>query len=368
MTPLQRYQHDLEHKGFTPDAAQREAVGHTDALFHALCASPAGNVSLLGKLRRRLRGGRRDPIAGLYFWGGVGRGKTWLVDSFFDCLPFDEKLRMHFHRFMRHVHQELKALPDTEDPLRVVAARLAGRARVICFDEFHVSDITDAMLLGRLLETLFENGVTLVATSNQHPDSLYANGLQRERFLPAIALLHRHTRVINVDGGVDYRLRYLDQATIYHAPLDWQSNGLLQDHFDHLAPESGSRMANVSIEIDGRRIPVMRRADGVVWFDFPAICDGPRGATDYIEIARQFQTVLIGNVPRFDDSANDAARRFITLVDEFYDRNVRLVLTAAAPPGALYGGGRLAESFQRTASRLIEMQSHDYLAREHRST
>lgn len=365
MTPVEYYESELRRRGFSADPAQRAAVQHTQQLFDALLAEHARRASLAGRLRRALRGRQPVPWRGLYLWGGVGRGKTWIVDSFFECLPFAEKQRLHFHRFMQHVHQELRHLGERENPLQVVADRLAARALVLCCDEFHVSDITDAMLLGGLLEALFQRGVTLVATSNEEPSKLYAGGLQRERFLPAIELLQRHTESVNVDGGVDYRMRYLDQAEIYHVGLDDAAADALNRHFEHLAPEQGSRSSTV--EIEGRRIPIVRRADSVVWFEFGVLCGDARGAADYIEIARQFQTVLLGNVPRLDDNDPDPLRRFITLIDECYDRNVRLMLNAAAPPAALYAGTRQAAAFQRTASRLVEMQSRSYLERPHRS-
>jgi cell division protein ZapE len=244
-----------------------------------------------------------------------------------------------------------------------VADGFARQARVICFDEFHVSDITDAMLLSGLLEALYERGVTLVATSNQPPDKLYAGGLQRDRFLPAIALIKQHCVVINVDSGIDYRLRFLDSAEIYHHPLDERAGQVLGSAFTHLAPDTGS--VGAQIEIEGRHIQTVRCADGVVWFDFRAICDGPRGPADYIELARLFQTVLIANIPQMGEDQNDQARRLMTLVDEFYDRNVKLIMTAAVPVPALYTGKRLASSFERTISRLVEMQSHEYLALQH---
>ena len=282
---------------------------------------------------------------------------------FYDCLPFDNKLRVHFHRYMQWVHAELKQLADIEEPLRLVADKLAEDIVVICFDEFHVSDITDAMLLSGLFHALFARGVTLVATSNEHPGRLYRDGLQRERFLPAIELIKQHTRVVNLDTGIDYRLRYLDQAEIYHFPLSVGAREKLAESFDNIAPESGR--TDTTIEIEGRRIKVERLASGVAWFDFHEICGGPRGAADYIEIARQFQTVFIENVPKMDDMDNERARRFITMVDEYYDRNVKLIMTAAVEARELYTGKRLARAYERTASRLIEMQSHDYLGRAH---
>ncbi len=264
---------------------------------------------------------------------------------------------------MRAVHAELKDLQSQQEPLRIVARRFAEKARVICLDEFFVSDITDAMLLYGLLKELFACGVTLITTSNIEPDGLYKDGLQRARFLPAIALLKQHVDVLNVDGGVDYRLRYLEKAEIYHYPLDDNAERILNDVFNHIAPEPGHRGGNV--EIEGRFIPTLREADGVVWFNFRAICDGPRGTADYIEIARCYHTVLISNLPVMDWQLENQARRFVNLVDEFYDRGVKLILSAAASPFDLYQGEKLKFEFQRTVSRLQEMQSHDYLERPH---
>jgi cell division protein ZapE len=363
LTPIEHYRNSLQNTDMVADAAQLRAVEATQRVYEQLLANTRPD-SVLARLRERFAGPRAS-VKGLYLWGGVGRGKTRIVDSFFECLPFEDKLRIHFHRFMQRIHHELKQLKNIESPLLKVADRFARETRVICFDEFHVSDITDAMLLGGLLEAMYARGITLVATSNQPPDQLYAGGLQRDRFLPAIALLKQHCEILQVDSGVDYRLRFLDSAEIYRYPLDEQADKMLLTNFEHIAPNPG-RMGR-TIEIEGRKIQTVRCAEGVVWFDFPAICDGPRGAADYIEIGRQFQTVLIANVPQLGEDRNDQAKRFITLVDEFYDRHVKLIVTAAVPVHALYTGRRLKDSFDRTVSRLIEMQSHDYLALEHLS-
>jgi len=270
---------------------------------------------------------------------------------------------VHFHRFMQRVHRDLKALSGTRNPLERVADGLAREARVLCFDEFFVSDIADAMILGELLRAVFVRGMSLVTTSNIPPSLLYENGLQRQRFLPAIALLEQHTQVMNVDGGVDYRLRALEQAELYHYPLDQAADYSLQHSFAQLAPEPGR--TDVAIEINGRPLRCRALADDVVWFDFHELCETPRSASDYIELAREFHAVLVSGVPSMGAGNDDAARRFITLVDEFYDRQVKLVLAAAVPPQALYAEGRLGFEFQRTVSRLQEMQSHEYLARPH---
>lgn len=363
LTPLDKYNLDLARDEFQTDPEQKKAVMQLQALFDALIKRNSGGQRLFNAVKQLFGGNSNNDIKGLYFWGGVGRGKTYLVDCFFNCLPLENKMRMHFHRFMQNIHKELKQLNDIENPLHVVADKLASKTCVICFDEFHVSDITDAMLLAGLLDALFSRGVILVATSNQHPDELYKDGLQRDRFLPAIALLKEHTRIVNIDSGVDYRLMFLDRAEIYHVPLDEKANAMLEDNFFHVSPDSGEN--NLVLEIEGRDINTVKCGDGVVWFNFTALCDGPRGPADYIEIARQFQTVLISGIPVMGEMENDLAKRFITLVDEFYDRNVKLIITAEAEPEGLYGGKRLAEQFQRTISRLKEMRTHDYLAKQH---
>jgi cell division protein ZapE len=365
MTPGQRYQRDLSKPDFVFDPAQQLAIEHLDRLYSELLDSHAREAP--GLLQRVWGRGKRvqswQAARGLYFWGGVGRGKTYLMDIFYEVLPFSEKKRTHFHRFMRQVHRQLKSLEGARNPLEVIAARFADDTRVLCFDEFFVSDITDAMILSGLLEAMFAQGVVLVATSNIAPDGLYLNGLQRSRFLPAIELIKQHTEVVNVDGGVDYRLRALERAELYHSPLDQQADASLMRSFLSLAPEPG--LADQQMEIEGRIIDARWVADDVVWFDFSALCDGPRSQNDYIELAREFHAVLLSNVPRFYGQ-DDRARRFISLVDEFYDRNVKLVLSAEVPLQDLYQQGRLDFEFERTRSRLLEMQSHEYLGREHR--
>lgn len=363
-TPWQRYQTDLEREDFSHDPAQEEAVRLLQDLYDRMLASGANRERGLGGLLRRFRRRHVEPEIGLYFWGGVGRGKTYLVDTFFDCLPFERKLRTHFHRFMQRVHAELAALEGEKNPLEIVADRLADEARVICFDEFFVTDIGDAMILGGLMEALFARGVTLVATSNIVPEKLYENGLQRQRFLPAIALVEKYTRVVNVDGGIDYRLRTLQRAELYHFPLDEDADRSLERSFERLAPEPGKHWER--IQVNNRYITCRRLADDVAWFDFAELCDGPRSQNDYIELARIFHAVLISGVPAFGPDRDDQARRFINLVDEFYDRNVKMVMAAEKPLLELYTGGRLEFEFQRTQSRLQEMQSFDYLALEHR--
>jgi cell division protein ZapE len=282
---------------------------------------------------------------------------------FFGSLATPAKRRVHFHRMMSDIHARLKSITDTADPLDIIAADIAAETSVLCFDEFFVSDIGDAMILGRLLDGLFRRGVTLVATSNAHPRDLYREGLQRQRFIPAIEALEKHTNVIELDGGTDYRLQLFEAAGTYLTPADELAEGRLDHYFAGIA--SGDTIENEAIEILGREIPTRRYAKGVAWFDFADICDGPRSQEDYIEIARWYPTVIISNVPELSFERENPARRFIALVDEFYDRKVKLVLSAAAPVDALYSGNRLTFEFQRTASRLTEMQSADYLHAPH---
>ena len=356
-----RYEQALAAHGHVADDAQRRAVATLERVHADLAAARPGPVRrLLSTIAGRTTGA---PVRGAYLWGGVGRGKTFVMDLFYEHLPFDHKLRQHFHRLMYHVHGQLKRLRDQQDPLETIADDLARRARVICFDEFFVSDIADAMILGKLLDALFRRGVVFVATSNIPPDELYHDGLQRQQFLPAIDLLKRHTEVIEVDGAIDYRLRVLEQAEIYHSPLDDAATRNLAAYFADIAPEAGTR--GQSMEVHGRDIPTVRRADGIAWFDFEALCDGPRSQDDYIEIARSFQAVILSGVPALDATLEDQARRFIALVDEFYDRRVKLIISAAAPIDVIYTGTRLAREFERTRSRLLEMQSHVYLAARH---
>jgi len=368
-SPLERYQSDLKRPGFRHDPMQEKAVHLLQKLYEDLIeawefGSKSGWFARWANLLHR--GADKTPVTGLYFWGGVGRGKTYLMDSFYESLPFEQKMRVHFHRFMRRVHAELKTLSAQKNPLKIVADTISREARVICFDEFFVSDITDAMILGTLIEELFARGVTLVATSNIAPDDLYKDGLQRARFLPAIALIKQFTQVVNIDGGVDYRLRALEQAELYHSPADAIAEQQLLACFQDLVPCADEVTSNVIINVEGRPITARHVAEDVAWFDFSALCDGPRSQNDYIELAREYHTVVLSNVPGLGAANEDQARRFINLIDEFYDRGVNLIISAARPLIDLYGGGRLEFEFQRTVSRLLEMQSRDYLAKPHR--
>ena len=367
-TPLERYKKDLTRDDFSYDATQEMAVEYLHTLHQQLVeAENAPGPGLLGKLKNKLVKPDVEPIKGLYFWGGVGRGKTYLMDTFYDTLPFDRKMRTHFHRFMQRVHAELKALDGTKNPLVTVAEKYANEARIICFDEFFVSDITDAMILGSLLEELFARGVSLVATSNIIPDGLYENGLQRSRFLPAIALLNKHTHVVNVDSGIDYRLRTLEQAELYHWPLDSEADASLDKSFRALAPDLEELEEHVSIEINHRMLTARKVCEDVIWFNFNALCEGARSQNDYIELAKLYHAVLLSNVPQLGRHNDDATRRFINLVDEFYDSGVKLIVSAEKPIHEIYTQGRLEFEIERTKSRLLEMQSKEYLAREHRA-
>ncbi|WP_425481371.1 cell division protein ZapE [Luteimonas terrae] len=391
-TPSERYAAGVARGDWQADPAQQPALVELDRL-HAALVQPPARRGVLG----RLLGGRdtSDVPAGLYLWGGVGRGKTFMIDLFHDGLPLqsmrptaaddaniappqkdparhaapDPKLgrkrRTHFHRFMREVHESLRTHAGERDPLAAIVRgwRDAG-LRVLVLDEFFVSDIGDAMLLARLLDRMFADGIVLVTSSNVDPKDLYKDGLQRARFLPAIELLQRHTHVVYLESDTDYRMRALTRSPVYRTPLDAQSDAWLDTRWHELGGDDEHRDAG--IEIDGRRICVRARTPGMAWFDFDALCEGPRGASDYIQVATEFHTVLLGGIPHMDATRDDAARRFVTLIDELYDRNVNLVCTAAAEPPALYSGERLTGAFERTASRLIEMRSAEFLAREHR--
>lgn len=365
MTPRQRYRADLERGGFDYDAAQAAAVERLQQLYEQLSSTVAPRHGLLRRLVARGHSRVSPEFRGIYLWGDVGRGKTHLVNSFYNCVTRGDKRRLHFHRLMQSVHSERRRLERERDPLTVIAARLADSCRLLCIDEFHVADIGDAMILAGLLRALFQRGVTLVATSNVPPDDLYRGGLQREQFLPAIDLIKRHMAVVELAGAVDHRLRRLDRAPVYYHPLDDAAELGLSRCFEALAPDARANGAS-TIEILGRQIDVRRLASGVAWFDFHALCDGPRSTADYIELARCYHTVLLSAVPRLGVDHADQTRRLIELVDEFYDRNVNLVVSAEAPPRELYVGERLRDTFARTVSRLEEMQSHDYLARPHR--
>jgi cell division protein ZapE len=344
----------IEERGATPDAPQRLALDRLAQLADALAAFRAARQSTLKRLFAP-----PDVPRGVYLWGAVGRGKSMLMDAFYAAVPLRRKTRVHFHAFMRDVHAELATLTQEEDPLATVAARIARRWRLICFDEFHVSDVADAMILGRLLTHLFTAGVVFVMTSNYRPDDLWPGGLNRERFLPTIALLREWLDVVEVNGDIDYRLRMLEQVESYYSPIDAATDAHLAAWFDRLAtgPDESAKLS-----IDGRPLLARRRAGNAVWFDFATLCDGPRSQRDYLELARRFAIVFVSGVPRMGPATADQARRFTWLVDILYDHRVKLIVSAAVPVEALYVDGRNALEFSRTVSRLIEMRSRDYMA------
>jgi len=354
----QLYEATLAERGYKSDAAQLGAVAALERCESEWADYKARRRNALTKLLVR------PPIPrGVYMHGGVGRGKSFLMDCFFRAVPLTRKTRLHFHEFMREVHRELQDLKGTVNPLDELGKRIARRFRLICFDEFHVSDMTDAMILHRLLEALFANRVSIVTTSNFHPDALYPNGLHRDRILPAIALLKQHLEVVNVDAGTDYRQRTLEHIRMFHTPLDAAAEAALAQAFDELAE---ARDEDPALHIEHRSLPALRRAGGVVWFDFRTLCGGPRSQNDYLEIASRFHTVLLSGVPQMAPRMASEARRFTWLVDVLYDRNVKLVMSAAVPADELYTEGPLAHEFPRTASRLHEMQSAEYLRRARR--
>ena len=360
-TPLERYQAALATGDFSEDAVQLAAVTYMDNLYHEIIksqdSSGGGWFSSLFKSK---------PVMpkGLYMWGGVGRGKTWMMDMFYESLPIKRKMRMHFHHFMQRVQRELVALQGQADPLKKVADIIHQEAVVICFDEFFVSNVSDAMILGDLFSMLFDRGITLVATSNIEPSGLYKNGIHRDRFLPAIAQVEKHTTVMNIDAGIDYRLRLLKQAKLYSSPLTDDTKDWLSERFDTLA--GGQTISTSPIMIGGRNIDVIKRTETMLLADFRALCMQPRSAADFIEIANDFDTVMVDNVPALNDTLMDPTRRFIYLVDEFYDRRVKLLIRAEQSILELYQGEKLAFEIERTRSRLVEMQSEEYLAEEHR--
>jgi cell division protein ZapE len=352
--------------GVVLDSAQQCALTQFERLYEDLL----GLQQLDSWIVRLLA--RRRTVPGLYLWGGVGRGKSFLMDAFFECAPLESKRRQHFHRFMQDIHYRLRDLQGQEDPLLVIARDLGKETTLLCLDEFQVTDITDAMLMRRLLEGLLEHGVVLVTTSNLHPDDLYKHGLQREQFLPAIALLKENLELVHIDAGIDYRLRTLEHAGVYHYPLGADAEAKLEQTFNSIAHEPGSE--DLALEIENRIIRARRAAGGVAWFEFDELCDGPRGQADYIELARRYHTILISNVRQLAPATLDVARRFTWLVDEFYDRKVKMIVSAEAPVNELFVLIDGADAFlknlnisfvDRTLSRLIEMQTHDYLALPH---
>ncbi|MDD5300206.1 MAG: cell division protein ZapE [Gallionella sp.] len=358
MSPKAWYQAHSELPDFVYDAAQAAAINELDALWHQLMEFKAKRNRFLGRSLRS-----PDVPHGLYLWGGVGRGKTFLMDAFYECLPYRRKRRIHFHNFMAEVHHEMKLLADKKDPLIALADIIANHYRVLCLDEFHVDDIADAMILGRLVGAMLERGVVLLTTSNYPPDGLYPHGLQRQNFLPAIALLKRNLKILNVDGGNDYRLRAVAREPMFIVGAEGEAR--LNTLFEKIA--AGMQRNVHHVEILGRQIPVKKAARTVVWFDFKELCCGAHAQEDYLEIAHRYPTVFLSHIPQMTAEHAAEARRLTWLVDVLYDNNVRLVATSAAAPEDIYTEGMTSGDFSRTASRLIEMQSEHYLQQPHHS-
>jgi cell division protein ZapE len=348
------YEQSLAKRGFVSDPAQWRAVERLQRLYEEWSAYKAKRSNALKRLLVH-----PELPKGVYLWGPVGRGKSFLMDAFYRCVPLVRKRRVHFHHFMREIHRELDELRGTEDPLAAAAERTARRYRLVCFDEFHVADIADAMILGRYLEQVMDRGVEFVMTSNYHPDALYPNGLQRERFLPAIELLKKRLDIVGVDNGTDYRRLKMERMKVYHVGTD----APLARIFDELRDVEEERQP---LDVEGRRIAYRKRAGGLVWFDFDVLCGGARSYADYVDLAKRFHTVMLSGVPRMSPKESDAARRFTWLVDVFYDDRVNLIISAAAEPEDLFTAGEQAAEFQRTVSRLHEMQTFEYLLTERR--
>lgn len=358
VSPAERYSQALSSGQFLPDEAQAQAVQELDRVWHELIHRYKASK----KAFRRFR--RQTAPRGVYMWGGVGRGKTWLMDQFFESIPFRRKLRMHFHHFMQHVHRELNKLSGQRNPLDLVADQIYKDAVIICFDEFFVSNVTDAMILSDLFQKLFQRGITLVATSNIAPDGLYKNGIHRDRFLPTIEMVKKNCVVLNVDAGVDYRLRVLKQAQLFKAPLSHEAQQWIAQRFSALTQTQVQ--SQESIIINNRIVETIGHTEDVLWCEFSELCLKPRSPSDFIEIANIYNTVLVSNVSHLTDQINDATRRFIYLVDEFYDRGVKLLLTSQDDIINIYQGEKLAFEIERTRSRLLEMQSDEYLHSEHK--
>ena len=359
MNVREYYQQALGERGFSADQAQEAAIDRLQQFYDDWVVYKQARSSPLRKLFRR-----PDIPRGVYMWGGVGRGKSFLMDAFYATVPLKRKGRLHFHEFMRGVHRQLDEVKGRQDPLDEVARRISKRYRLICFDEFHVSDVADAMILYRLLLKLFENGTSFVMTSNYEPSTLYPDGLHRDRILPAIKLIQERLDVVNVDTGVDYRRRALEQVKMYLTPLNTKTREALQEAFDRLADTAPQKPV---LTVEHRQLKAVALAGSVVWFDFATMCGGPRSQNDYLELASRFQTVILSDVPRMDSRQASEARRFTWLVDVFYDHKVKLLISAECEPEALYTEGPMSNEFHRTVSRLLEMQSRDYLDAERRA-
>jgi cell division protein ZapE len=381
MTPEQAYLNAIKEHNFSPDPVQQKAVQLTQTLYQELTSPNTSQTARRLTIKRNteknwLKQLQKNivshfstsddtDIKGLYLWGGVGRGKTWLIDSFFNTLPFENKLRIHFHPFMQSLHERLKNLPKSPDPLPIVAQQMAQEFQLLCLDEFHVQDITDAMLLAGLLDTLFSEGVVLVTTSNIKPDELYKNGLQRDRFLPAIQLLKQQTQVFELNHGTDYRTLVLEKEGCYHCPLNDYNKDMMAQHFIKISDHAD--ISPQTININKRSIQVLavnyssnEHPENVIWFNFDELCNTPRSSADYLAIAQQYHTILISHVYQMNEEKNDVAKRFVHLIDALYDHHCVLVMSAEVEPDKLYEGRQLTLSFPRTASRLKEMRSKLY--------
>ncbi|MES2831195.1 MAG: cell division protein ZapE [Pseudomonadota bacterium] len=359
MNVREYYEKTVAERHFSVDSAQRMAIDRLQIAYDEWVVFRRQRSSSLKRLIFR-----PDVPRGVYLWGGVGRGKSFLMDSFYAVVPLVRKTRIHFHEFMRGVHRELDAFKGVANPLHEVARRIAKRYRLICFDEFHITDIADAMILHQLLSVLFEHGVSFVITSNYAPADLYPDGLHRDRMLPTIALLQAKLDVLNIDSGTDYRLRVMEQVSAYHAPINAKSDAALRDAFARIAETADE---SPIVRIETREFQALRRAGGVIWFDFATLCGGPRSQNDYLELASRFHTVVLSAVPQMSASMSSQARRFTWLIDVLYDHKVKLIMSAEVPADELYTEGMLANEFHRTVSRIIEMQSSQYLASQRRA-
>lgn len=359
MNVRQYYAQALQERGYKEDAAQRKAIERLQHLYDDFLRYQSQRSNRLMSWLRK-----PEPPKGVYMWGGVGRGKSFLMDAFFHTVPIKKKARLHFHEFMRGVHQELDQVKGTSNPLDEVASRIADRYQLICFDEFHVSDVADAMILHRLLQALYAHGIAFVMTSNYEPSTLYPDGLHRDRILPAIALIQQRMEVLNVDAGNDYRRRDLEQVKVYYWPLDAQASAFMEGTFEEL--NTSAELASATLTLSGRRIKAVRLSKNVAWFDFTTLCGGPRSQNDYLDLANRYEVILLSDVPEMGPRQASEARRFTWLVDVLYDHKVKLVISAAVEPEQLYTQGALANEFHRTVSRLVEMQSQAYLDEEQR--
>ena len=361
MTPIELYQQVLTEKNLHQDEGQKNTVLAFNDLFHQIMQRQKQQQSFIYRLKGFFI--KPSKLQGLYLWGGVGRGKTWLMDLFYETLPVKKKYRLHYHRYISEIHKQLEQHKGKKNPLKLIAKNFSQNYQLLCLDEFHVADITDAMILYGLLKALLEHGVILVFTSNQHPDNLYKDGLQRERFIPAITLIKQFNTVLEIEDGIDHRLQTIQKSELYYSPLNNENSRKLEQYFLQLAPCQPK--TNTSLDINHRSLPAYKLSDDVVWFIFDQIFNSPRAVADYIELAKLFHTVFISDIPYLTEGNKDKTKRFIQLLDEFYDRNVKLIISAEANPDQIYQGKSLEFEFERTISRLEEMKSVNYLKKPH---